>query len=669
MSGVGSLCDYCAKIPFDPEVLNRLETGKHMFSLGLGSRVERSLCPFCQLVNRGCYEGFRESPGKSSSTKVTVSWGEYAGPGKRGAFLGPGDAQICFAEPKTKGSTSKAVAREHYYVNHGTGPTIDIDQVKRWISRCERGHTEMCSIEIPEDILLAFPNLEVLRLVDVERRCIVEIHDAVPRYVALSYVWGHATNFRFTKANRTNLLTPGSLTNVWSGLPKTIQDAINVVQKLGARYLWVDSLCLMQNDDRDLDLGVNVMDLIYERAWLTVVACHGHDADAGLPGVRRGSRIASNHTIEVSPRMHYSRAWTFQEVILPRRVLYFTEMKVYFRCRMEEFVESCSDSHSVSPSSIPGANISSMLPGTILMEHPPSDYLIMLLYYTARALTNQSDALRALAGITRRFTASMKCRFLQGLPTAMFDCFILFQGTLLQRRAAFPSYSWAGWRGQVKFHMFPSMDLNEWLRDYTWIVWYKRSSSGVTNLVWDPMANETFPSHDLEYTGYRERHPFTYRRPFAKNLNTLRVLPTQEISFQRPVPMYSTLQFWTVSTFYMLKIVDVFMGIAHLFDKNQKECGKIWLDSFEETTFFEQGGAFEVILLSETSLFLDVSDTESANVHGRSDQYRGRRKYFNVMLLEWSGGIAERRGLGYIGQWAIDTSVHPGPVWKEIILA
>lgn len=86
---------------------------------------------------------------------------------------------------------------------------------------------------------------------------------------------------------------PGGIEKAWRGLPRTIQDAIELVRKLGVRYLWVDVLCLVQNDPDDTARGVKVMDEIYERSWLTIVAASGHSANAGLPGVREGSRYPS----------------------------------------------------------------------------------------------------------------------------------------------------------------------------------------------------------------------------------------------------------------------------------------------------------------------------------------------------------------------------------------
>lgn len=349
-------------------------------------------------------------------------------------------------------------------------------------------------------------------------------------------------------------------------------------------------------------------------------------------------------------------------------MLYFTDSKVYFRCRSEEFIESCLDRSPEAFGGRPGANLTSMLPEAILMSDPLYDYSVMLMYYTRRALTNQSDALRAMAGIIRRFTESMKCRFFQGLPTALFDIFLMFTGTLLHRRPSFPSYSWAGWRGSVDYDIsYLFLRTNTWLRHRTWIIWYKRSPSGITNLVWDPLANENFPVKDLSYDGYRERRLFSFWRAIPGATGVQRTNPTQEKTFGGQIPTYPMLQFWTVSCSYTIENINNFTGFGSLVDRNRDTCGKVWLDGFEESTFFQSSGPFEIIILSEAYSFNRI---ETVNRKGPGpEEDDAPWEYFNVMLLEWSGGIAERRGLGYIHQWSINTSVAPGPAWKEIFLA
>jgi hypothetical protein len=77
------------------------------------------------------------------------------------------------------------------------------------------------------------------------------------------------------------------------------------------------------------------------------------------------------------------------------------------------------------------------------MVKPVESFRVLLHRYSY-----QMDAMRAMPGIIRRLTERMKCRFLEGLPTATFNLFIVFRGLApLHRRKEFPSYSWTGWRG------------------------------------------------------------------------------------------------------------------------------------------------------------------------------------------------------------------------------
>jgi len=304
----------------------------------------------------------------------------------------------------------------------------------------------------------------------------------------------------------------------------------------------------------------------------------------------------------------------------------------------------------------------SLLPMTAALEDPLHDFGNMLIYYNKRALSFQSDALRALAGITRRVSQKAKCQFLQGMPTAAFDAFLVFESNslgTLRRRQGFPSYSWVGWKGALivtkrnrKFH-----NLNKWLERCTWIIWYKRSPSGVLNPVWDPAANELFPLGDMSYPGYRKRRPF--RGPSGVSINSTRTSPTQELDGD-PMPKteYPLLQFWTVSAHFrvQLEVTSAAGGKARIVTAQGTLAGRILLDGIEETDMFSTQDTFEFILLSRTMR------------RGSLDSPQDPKFGYYVMLLEWKGRITERRGLGLLDISALANCLPPGPQWKEIIL-
>ena len=267
----------------------------------LGITVNDSGCPFCRLVVRTFLKANQDIRQKD---EARIAWN--VGPGTR-RFLsvsGPRDAWIGFGRnadqvaPEGDNRVEDTETRLNYCVEPVTGSILDTDRVLGCISSCERTHGSICKVPTSPAFSDTLRGLEVLRLVDVDASCLVEKRNRV-RYIALSYVWGAVPNFRLTKANRTALLTSGSLRTRLHLLPATIQDAMRIVQRLGCRYLWVDALRLLQNDSEDMDHGVNAMDLIYERAWMTIAAACDHDADARLSGVEPGTRESSRNTVEI----------------------------------------------------------------------------------------------------------------------------------------------------------------------------------------------------------------------------------------------------------------------------------------------------------------------------------------------------------------------------------
>ena len=97
-------------------------------------------------------------------------------------------------------------------------------------------------------------------------------------YVALSYVWGSKKNYTTNIFNIRIHQQQGSLEKFLDEIPRVIRDAIDLVRRLGLRYLWVDSLCIVQNSKRSWNLNSRVMNLIYGNAFLTIRAADGSDA-------------------------------------------------------------------------------------------------------------------------------------------------------------------------------------------------------------------------------------------------------------------------------------------------------------------------------------------------------------------------------------------------------
>ena len=161
---------------------------------------------------------------------------------------------------------------------------LNFQSLRFWIENCQdrhKGETQS-SQKDPIDIIL----------IDVQDGCLTEA-DTSRRYLALSYQWGKIPKFdslEVKKDNLDKLKEKGSLFRSNTMLQETFRDAITLVENIGERYLWIDRLCIKQDDLPHFEANVNHMDLIFGRSLATIVKMTGESASEQLPGVIPGSR-------------------------------------------------------------------------------------------------------------------------------------------------------------------------------------------------------------------------------------------------------------------------------------------------------------------------------------------------------------------------------------------
>jgi hypothetical protein len=148
-----------------------------------------------------------------------------------------------------------------------------LDQVKSWLTRCEQKHGEACAARhsrLPTRVI-DVSNTNGLRLLETSS-------DDIGRYVALSYCWGGTQEFRTTKKTSRDKLNGFAL----SDLPQTLQDAVTVTRALDIDYLWVDSICIFQDDPNDKAHEISHMADTYKHATLTISASKADGASKGF---------------------------------------------------------------------------------------------------------------------------------------------------------------------------------------------------------------------------------------------------------------------------------------------------------------------------------------------------------------------------------------------------
>ncbi|KAI0514666.1 heterokaryon incompatibility protein-domain-containing protein [Xylaria bambusicola] len=255
--------------------------------------------------------------------------------------------------------------------------TVNIDLLRHWLRLCHSGHENLCA-QLEHDNPQA-RRIRRIRFIDLKDLCVrtLEDFDHTQRgheYVALSYVWGSPKQATLTSENIYILGQTGELTK--QCLPQTISDAIQLVQLLGFRFLWVDALCIIQNDDGDKSEQIGNMSQVYGLAFLTIIAACGTNSMSGLAGLRPGTRSFEQREVVVIPpgtgsaglsllttcESHQtgfwspsgsdfelsawnSRGWTLQELAMSRRCLIFTRHQALWSCGGGFFCEESRFEH------------------------------------------------------------------------------------------------------------------------------------------------------------------------------------------------------------------------------------------------------------------------------------------------------------------------------------
>lgn len=236
---------------------------------------------------------------------------------------------------------------------------IDLRRVSQWLQLCNK-HGKYCRPEPLPETEKSIWMIEIVnrRLVSVSG---LESDQRAPKFAALSYVWGgpEVPQLKYSSVNgiAERLKSSGGLDDQkWNDIPHTISDAMFLCQQLGIPYLWVDAVCLDQDfahprADAEMPNPLDeIMGLLYKSAYLTIVCAAGSDSWSGLPGVRpeRARKLTcpepewvQGQWLGLYPGSSYqviegakwnSRAWTYQEHLLSKRILAFTDTEVLYEC-------------------------------------------------------------------------------------------------------------------------------------------------------------------------------------------------------------------------------------------------------------------------------------------------------------------------------------------------
>jgi hypothetical protein len=351
--------------------------------------------------------------------------------------------------------------------------------LKSWLGDCEENHGQ-CK-----------PDAGYLpkRLIDVGYRSrrpprLVNHHHHLSRrsikYATLSYCWGEFQPLRTTKKT-VGLYAKAIPPEI---IPPTFQDALAIVKALGIPYLWIDALCIVQDDDIEWRSEACKMEDVYAGSSLTIAATHAADAAGGcfthdhnnstlgsrsrrqygglgdvalfsMLTTRGGPdtlvRVQTEHEFMRSSPSFHSRGWILQEMVLSHRTVHCLHSEFFWQCRSGQRTESgiVPDPFAVCHGSCP------ILPK--IPTAPDQTWWELMKDYSGRKFTFWKDRVPAMAGITRHFQKKLQATPLLGLWVDFMPRDLLWSRALdssvptSSHLPTLPSWSWLSYPGKISW--------------------------------------------------------------------------------------------------------------------------------------------------------------------------------------------------------------------------
>ena len=332
-------------------------------------------------------------------------------------------------------------------------------------------------------------------------------------YLTLSHCWGQIEVVKLETTTEDKWQDGISVPE----LPALYQDAITVCRHLEIRYLWIDSLCIKQDQELDWKREIAAMGEIYSNALCNIEAAYAADALGRLFFSRSQTRIAPlpvtvewhkdgpspffliDHAVQLENDMNgaplLKRAWVLQEQLLAKRSIIYSKTQLHWVCRSQEasemFPKAVPDlregpdllAHSLKPRSI--ACLKSMIASTCpvsfhhwsygnsLRTSPMENFWFswrsIVLDYTSRYLTLEKDKLAAIAGVASVIHSKTGIQYIAGMWNTRFHieyelCWRV-SGRADNRRPFRPSkyraptWSWASVEGAIWYKHHRDYDL------------------------------------------------------------------------------------------------------------------------------------------------------------------------------------------------------------------
>ncbi|CAO2651394.1 Nn.00g039640.m01.CDS01 [Neocucurbitaria sp. VM-36] len=348
-----------------------------------------------------------------------------------------------------------------------------IHHARTWVNECVRNHKLCASMPVP-----SLPK-RVLELRDSK----VYLRENLgtrsqARYACLSHCWGpQGPTIKLTSCTEEVLVGGVAIDE----LPKTFAEAAKVCLKLDIAYLWIDALCIRQDDAADWKEAAATMASIYERAFVTIAALCGKGSKDGLrPLVKDRFQVRKLQHVDLHVRSRHfefppnfnsndtvsegvwpllSRAWVYQERRLSPRIIYFSAYQLVWECRSARRSQDGTCDQQWDHGAEGGATPTLRKFG-VDMKDPVDAWQKAVVEYARLNLTYESDRLPAIAALAEQMIQIRKTDvYLAGMWKDSLLSDLGWDTGFFKARPIpdtyTPTWSWASRQGGVRYRLRP----------------------------------------------------------------------------------------------------------------------------------------------------------------------------------------------------------------------
>ncbi|KAG4436079.1 hypothetical protein IFR05_008435 [Cadophora sp. M221] len=363
----------------------------------------------------------------------------------------------------------------------GSQPHFQI--LRNWLKNCDTHHEKFKCKHIRSNFLPT-------RLLDVGEvgSTTIQLYETQKTdsldYIALSHPWGTKPPLFCTYPNNVEDHKKGIDV---ATLTSTFQDAVQTTQELGFRYLWIDSICIIQGPDGDFGREAQHMESVFSSAYCVLAASSASGQSSGFLNKRDDRDFVTFHREDESPfyvcrfiddfNQHVlqgklsKRGWVMQERVLAHRTIYFTSKQTYWECGEAVRCETLTKMENKLASFLGDPNFPSKITDKLTSKGQRIIfYQDMYKQYSRLLFTRWEDRPIAIAGLEKRLLYDLRTR---GGFGVFDDGQSLLRRSLLwqrgkddygkledplrriefpkERNTRMPSWSWMAYEGKIDF--------------------------------------------------------------------------------------------------------------------------------------------------------------------------------------------------------------------------